>query len=550
MKDEDKKQIPSFLQNNPFLTKPLKKINNSNQSSNPPQQQPQKEIHKINEHRASKFINIQNNIKSIKHPTIDKKQVETQKNTTNNIQIQKESNTRNNINIINQMENRTNKDNNETGFKNILKKFGSQEKNKTMDEKKEEKIIHKKRASIEKYINPKIEENFKKENEIVTQKNFNTNNSDPGEDKNDKKENQKIQVTIKETLFKKVDSNEKENNKKDFENTENLNKESIIKNNNIKAIPEKKENLISFKNDDEILEYIKNKVKEGKIQNIYQKLELKNNDFSGFSISKKNQGYTIYEIKVEEDITKINEIMKKQKIEIKNKPIQFIYTDELESLIKIKKEYACLKEITFVNVKNDVEKSTGTTLKQSDKPINKTTENKIEKKNETIKNKKNYNSNNISVEGTKSKRRESEFKEKMVPLSAKKPDDENKFAGIGAIPEISDKKVKEIQSQKRASKAYNRFKKAFSLHKDKENEKNTGNSDKIHFIASMLQEHIMKPLNEIQEENEGGGKIYRGGSVECRQSKVYDNNIISILENAPVTKKNVKKPKLNNFVNN
>ena len=550
MKDEDKKQIPSFLQNNPFLTKPLKKINNSNQSSNPPQQQPQKEIHKINEHRASKFINIQNNIKSIKHPTIDKKQVETQKNTTNNIQIQKESNTRNNINIINQMENRTNKDNNETGFKNILKKFGSQEKNKTMDEKKEEKIIHKKRASIEKYINPKIEENFKKENEIVTQKNFNTNNSDPGEDKNDKKENQKIQVTIKETLFKKVDSNEKENNKKDFENTENLNKESIIKNNNIKAIPEKKENLISFKNDDEILEYIKNKVKEGKIQNIYQKLELKNNDFSGFSISKKNQGYTIYEIKVEEDITKINEIMKKQKIEIKNKPIQFIYTDELESLIKIKKEYACLKEITFVNVKNDVEKSTGTTLKQSDKPINKTTENKIEKKNETIKNKKNYNSNNISVEGTKSKRRESEFKEKMVPLSAKKPDDENKFAGIGAIPEISDKKAKEIQSQKRASKAYNRFKKAFSLHKDKENEKNTGNSDKIHFIASMLQEHIMKPLNEIQEENEGGGKIYRGGSVECRQSKVYDNNIISILENAPVTKKNVKKPKLNNFVNN
>ena len=538
------------MQNNPFLTKPLKKINNSNQSSNPPQQQPQKEIHKINEHRASKFINIQNNIKSIKHPTIDKKQVETQKNTTNNIQIQKESNTRNNINIINQMENRTNKDNNETGFKNILKKFGSQEKNKTMDEKKEEKIIHKKRASIEKYINPKIEENFKKENEIVTQKNFNTNNSDPGEDKNDKKENQKIQVTIKETLFKKVDSNEKENNKKDFENTENLNKESIIKNNNIKAIPEKKENLISFKNDDEILEYIKNKVKEGKIQNIYQKLELKNNDFSGFSISKKNQGYTIYEIKVEEDITKINEIMKKQKIEIKNKPIQFIYTDELESLIKIKKEYACLKEITFVNVKNDVEKSTGTTLKQSDKSINKTTENKIEKKNETIKNKKNYNSNNISVEGTKSKRRESEFKEKMVPLSAKKPDDENKFAGIGAIPEISDKKAKEIQSQKRASKAYNRFKKAFSLHKDKENEKNTGNSDKIHFIASMLQEHIMKPLNEIQEENEGGGKIYRGGSVECRQSKVYDNNIISILENAPVTKKNVKKPKLNNFDNN
>ena len=137
----------------------------------------------------------------------------------------------------------------------------------------------------------------------------------------------------------------------------------------------------------------------------------------------------------------------------------------------------------------------------------------------------------------------------MITESEQKPVDENKFAGIGAIPEINDKKAKEIQTQKRVSKAYNRFKKAFSLHKDKENEKNTGNSDKIHIMASILQEHIMKPLNEIQEENEGGGKVYRGGSVECRQGKIDDNNLFNILDNAPAIKKNVKKPKLNNFVN-
>ena len=552
MKDEEKSQTQSLISNNPFLAKPLKKVNNSNlSSSNLPQSQSQKENHKINEHRASKFVNIPN-IKNIKHSIMDKKPPEPQKNIPNSIINDNIKKT--NDNNINQKENKISKKNDDTGFKNILKKFGSQDKNMIKGEKDEENKVHRKRASIEKYINPKIEENFKKENEIVTKKNYNTNNSDPGEEKNDNKENQKIQVSIKENPFKLGDNNKKENNynKKGKENSEYINKEKIINDDNFRSIPIKKEKLISFKNEDEILEYIKNKIKEGKIKNIYQKLELKKNDFSGFSISKKNQGYTIYEIKVEEDITKINEILKKQKIEIKNKPVQFVYTEELESLIKIKKEYTCLKEITFTNIKSDFEKSTGITIKPKDKTINKIIENKFPKieKNNEIKNNKNTNSYNISVEGSfKIKKIESEVKEKMITESEQKPVDENKFAGIGAIPEINDKKAKEIQTQKRVSKAYNRFKKAFSLHKDKENEKNTGNSDKIHIMASILQEHIMKPLNEIQEENEGGGKVYRGGSVECRQGKIDDNNLFNILDNAPAIKKNVKKPKLNNFVN-
>ena len=64
----------------------------------------------------------------------------------------------------------------------------------------------------------------------------------------------------------------------------------------------------------------------------------------------------------------------------------------------------------------------------------------------------------------------------------------------------------------------------------------------------MLKEHIIQPLSEIQEENDTGGKMYRGGSVECRKSKIIENNIVKIYENAPVTKKNVKKPKISNFV--
>ena len=53
---------------------------------------------------------------------------------------------------------------------------------------------------------------------------------------------------------------------------------------------------------------------------------LKKSEFTGFTLSKKNQGYTIYEIEIEEDIEKVNELLKKQKVEIKNKPIELKYT--------------------------------------------------------------------------------------------------------------------------------------------------------------------------------------------------------------------------------
>ena len=547
MKNEDlKKQSSPPICTNPFLSKPLKKLNPTNGNPTKPPEIP-KDNNKINEHRASKFINIPTtNLKVSKTLNPGEKPIEPPKNIHNDSPKDK---TKNNIGISFQGENKSNKRNDENGFKTILKKFNSQEKNKTTAEKNEENKKHKKRSSIEKFINPKIEENFKKENEINTQKNYTTNNSDQGdENKNDEKI-QKIHVIVKESLSKKAEINKKEKEKENIiKNNENNikdinkdnNKKENINNNSINSINNKdikKDDLIYFKNDDEILKYIKNKIKDGKIQNIYQKLELKNNDFSGFSICKKNNGYTIYEIKIEEDIKKINETIKTQKIEIKNKPIQFIYTDEYESLIKIKKEYDCLKEVTFTNIKNDYEKSVGiANTKPKDKVISKPLENK------------NIKTNNISVEGIFKQKKENEIKEKTLPI--KKVDDENKFAGIGAIPDINEKKAKEIQNQKRVSKAYNRFKKAFSLHKDKENEKNPGNSDKIHFLASILQEHIIKPLSEIQEENEGGGKIYRGGSVECRKSKIVDSNIVQIFENAPVTKKNVKKPKLNNFENN
>ena len=72
-------------------------------------------------------------------------------------------------------------------------------------------------------------------------------------------------------------------------------------------------------------------------------------------------------------------------------------------------------------------------------------------------------------------------------------------------------------------------------------------SEKINALALRLKDHIIKPMGEIKEEH-GEKKIYRGASVECRKSKIVEDNIVKLLENAPVSKKSVKKPKINKFV--
>ena len=98
------------------------------------------------------------------------------------------------------------------------------------------------------------------------------------------------------------------------------------------------------------------------------------------------------------------------------------------------------------------------------------------------------------------------------------------------------------ENQRRATRAMARFKKAYSSHKGKEENKGPQNSDKIQTLAAILQEHIIKPMAEIQEENDGR---MRGGSVDSRPIK-YDG-MAELLENAPAQKKNVKKPKNVNF---
>ena len=549
MKEEDSKnQNAISMANNPFLTRPLKPIKDSNQGPDKSNES-HKDIKNISEHRASKFINLPYNFKNSKTIFTERKQNEVPTNLNSKSPKSK----------IKLFGDKNKGNENQGGFVSVLNKFISQEKIKK--EEKEESKKFRKRGSVEKYINTKLQENFKKTNEIVEPKNFNTNQNDKIEEKKDKNSpNMKIQVTTKANLENKV--------------------------NNINNDSKKENGLIYFKNDDEILEYIKNKIKEGKIENIIQKLEIKNNNFTGFSICKKNNGYTTCEIDVEDDIQKINDIFKNQKITIKNKPIKLVYAEE--NIIKSKQENDNINESNISKVKNEPDKAIYME-KLKDKIKNRALENqniKDEKMNNEIKNlqdkiskykeelkendkenspkknikqpeskdvnsnKQNLNSISIGLD-SKGKRRESGIKVNVIPKS---PEEQTNPQPPEIVPDPNEKKEMIIANKgKRVSNAYIRFKRACSLHKDKPPAAtNSGNGggggSKIQSLASMLQDHIIKPLAEIQEEKEAGKKIYRGASVECsRKSKIGDDFVL-LFQNAPVTKKKVKKPKLNNFL--
>ena len=315
--------------------------------------------------------------------------------------------------------------------------------------------------------------------------------------------------------------------------------------------PKSELNKLVFNNNDEILEYIKNQIKDGKIKDIKSKLEIKTSDFTGYTLSKKKQGYTIYEIELEEDLEKVNETIKNQKVEIGKKPIQIVFAPEPKQLkkdIDKKKESERKSETLIQTMKNrTMEREMMKAKKDIINDEIKNLQNKIQKQKVELKNAENENDyirkeiekkSNIKPKipnREEPKRRETEAKVKI-----------NENEQSNAANNIEQKRTIE-DNQKKANRALARFKKVYSSHKPKED--NTENvvtkppesSGKIQSLAAILQEHIIKPLAEMRAE--GGDMRPRGGSVECRMIK--KEGMAELLENAPVQRK--KKPKITAF---
>ena len=101
-------------------------------------------------------------------------------------------------------------------------------------------------------------------------------------------------------------------------------------------LPKVKRNELIFESDEDIFEYLKGKIKEGKIKNLSQKLDLKKSDFTGFSLTRKNNGLTAYELEIESELDKVNESIKSHKMEICKRPVELIYSEDVKVINKPK----------------------------------------------------------------------------------------------------------------------------------------------------------------------------------------------------------------------
>ena len=112
-------------------------------------------------------------------------------------------------------------------------------------------------------------------------------------------------------------------------------------------------NKIIFNDENEIVEYLNNKFEEEKKKSYFNR-KLK---FTGFILTKKYKGKTLFDLRIEDDLDKMNKKLKQENVEIGNELVEFKLLTETEEKIQkeiayIKKENDSLKKKD--NMKNDL----------------------------------------------------------------------------------------------------------------------------------------------------------------------------------------------------
>jgi len=117
----------------------------------------------------------------------------------------------------------------------------------------------------------------------------------------------------------------------------------------------KKGNKISFENENDIVEYINKKFEEDKKINYDKKLK-----YTGFILSKKLRGKILYEVRIDENINKINKKLKEENAKVGNEFIEIItagqkneYDNLKYEIDKLEKEISKIKEENEAITKND-----------------------------------------------------------------------------------------------------------------------------------------------------------------------------------------------------
>ena len=335
---------------------------------------------------------------------------------------------------------------------------------------------------------------------------------------------------------------------------------------------------LNFKDDDEIISYIKDKIQKIK-DSEYNNGKIK---YNYFTLSRKFRGRNLYEIGLENNIEEINKIIQKENIEIEHEPVLFITQKEYNNLKnkdeeknkdeieKYKKLVSDLKSLNsreeqkYKSLENDYNKllnQKNYTNNESDQYINKLTEENLNLKKEKDKlmkyiyelqeyNKKlteqyenkitNILTNNIKSNFCFKKRENnSSFDVNNSSIennSAKKTslrDEKSDFQ-----EQLSSKEKSNYNNPDSKNENYNktmtRIKNTLQSKLDDSNKKNNGNKkpNKISDIAKMLEMKLKAGLNNTDNKDNN------------KNDKIITNNedIENLIETKPfITHKNKKK---------
>ena len=200
---------------------------------------------------------------------------------------------------------------------------------------------------------------LKNKNNDISSDNININTDNIGKDENIKEEEKKSKIELlKEnniyfTIWKNINNNNKKFfindlkffnvhnfsiindnikegsfNKLEIINCDKINYIGRRRNKNNKGLNYDNNGNLIFNNDDEVLKYIKNKIKEEKDLE-YNQNKMK---YNYFILTKQFHGKLLYEIGLENNLNKINEILEKENVEVEHEPIMFIFKKDLFKL--------------------------------------------------------------------------------------------------------------------------------------------------------------------------------------------------------------------------
>ena len=314
-------------------------------------------------------------------------------------------------------------------------------------------------------------------------------------------------------------------------NSNNANKEPIYDNNGGK---------LSFNNDDEVIRYIKKKIREEK------DLQYNNNKmkYNYFNLIKMFHGKKLYEIGLENNLDKINAILEKENVEVEHEPIMFIFKKDLN---KIKNGEIILKNNSQNNSDNheEIEKL----IKEKEKIINENEKlkkkielmNNINNKNNLDEKNKDYDKLLKEIEKLNEQNNE---KQNMLNEYEKKMSQYDQIVEVNNILQVEKEKYTKyiIELQEYNEKIiieYNKMKAQLESELSNKKQSNNFNSNELDIISADFFELINinrnKSINninnitfeeiqneEINEPNNFGDEGYDKNKITIRQS--FDSN--------------------------